>query len=421
MTKKAVSEASRLAAIAAITAAFAAAAPAANAESRAVFADCEEWVGFETVALERVRHHVPARYRLLYEEVGKASLFLRAWRCRSVSVDGGSAHSAVGSAVGVEVHPPDGTGDLNFYWLEGVTNSRQVHAWLAGGAALETRHAGGLAFDWQVPPFPLQSPFRYRAPSPSPSPFTLSGTGGGGSPQILPSGINWWQDTPPGRVKLATPPHRFRLGVGQGAIEVEPGSQLAEILGPGTHELDVVFTDAWDRVSTTKAVVGPSDRAQCAAATPHVVVPECLDHVERARHATRRYQDPAVALREGFVSFECADGADASPPEEGAMGEHWLNPERLDDRIELERPEILLYIPTASGKRLVGVEWLIDKDLSPSGPPRLFGRAFDGPMPGHDALQQTHYDLHAWLWEDNPDGLFDHYNPRLSCEPGGSP
>jgi hypothetical protein len=27
----------------------------------------------------------------------------------------------------------------------------------------------------------------------------------------------------------------------------------------------------------------------------------------------------------------------------------------------------------------------------------------------------VHYDLHVWLWEDNPSGLFAMFNPSLSC------
>jgi len=27
-----------------------------------------------------------------------------------------------------------------------------------------------------------------------------------------------------------------------------------------------------------------------------------------------------------------------------------------------------------------------------------------------------HYDLHAWIWEDNPKGVFAQYNPEVSCK-----
>jgi len=35
-------------------------------------------------------------------------------------------------------------------------------------------------------------------------------------------------------------------------------------------------------------------------------------------------------------------------------------------------------------------------------------------MPGHDAMP-VHYDLHVWVAERNPSGLFAPFNPTLSC------
>jgi hypothetical protein len=60
------------------------------------------------------------------------------------------------------------------------------------------------------------------------------------------------------------------------------------------------------------------------------------------------------------------------------------------------------------------------------------GRAFNGPMQGHNLVQAWdfdlhltpqpwHYDLHVWLWEENPDGIFAQYNRRVSCKRGIAP
>jgi hypothetical protein len=29
----------------------------------------------------------------------------------------------------------------------------------------------------------------------------------------------------------------------------------------------------------------------------------------------------------------------------------------------------------------------------------------------------VHYDLHVWLWHENPSGMFERVNPDLSCPP----
>ena len=47
--------------------------------------------------------------------------------------------------------------------------------------------------------------------------------------------------------------------------------------------------------------------------------------------------------------------------------------------------------------------------------PKLFGQVFDGPMAGHNPTGPWHWDLHVWLWEYNPLGLFVPLNPAVSC------
>ena len=47
--------------------------------------------------------------------------------------------------------------------------------------------------------------------------------------------------------------------------------------------------------------------------------------------------------------------------------------------------------------------------------PSLFGRGFDGPMPGHNPSMPIHYDLHAWVLDTNPAGTLSQWNPTLHC------
>ena len=53
--------------------------------------------------------------------------------------------------------------------------------------------------------------------------------------------------------------------------------------------------------------------------------------------------------------------------------------------------------------------------------PQLFGRPFDGPMEGHHPLMPRdlhHYDLHVWLWKDNPAGCQpDQPEREVPCGP----
>lgn len=141
------------------------------------------------------------------------------------------------------------------------------------------------------------------------------------------------------------------------------------------------------------------------------------DDLQAAKAATARYHSLKQAEAAGYsgVGEPCV----ASPA--GVMGFHWVNgPLLADDAIDAARPEILLYVLKPNGKpELVGLEYWkrdVDQDLTTDGDrPSLFGQPFDGPMPGHTPTMPVHYDLHVWLWHDNPSGLFAPFNPDLSC------
>lgn len=133
--------------------------------------------------------------------------------------------------------------------------------------------------------------------------------------------------------------------------------------------------------------------------------------LEVVRQLTKRYHDVAVAVSDGFIQTD---------PCIPAMGLHYVNTERWDERLEPGRPEVILYAPTLDGgRRLVGAEWVVTDDdqnlATDHDRPHLFGHDFQGPMPGHVPGQPVHYDLHAYAWVDNPLGGFAPYNPRVQC------
>lgn len=129
------------------------------------------------------------------------------------------------------------------------------------------------------------------------------------------------------------------------------------------------------------------------------------------RRATEQYHDVQVALDDGFKNtHECV-------PE---MGIHFVHPSRMQDAVlDPERPEVLMYEPHESGDgstqyKLVGVEYFIAADQVDS-TPTLFDEEFQGPMTGHTPEEPEHYDLHAWVWRNNPDGVFVPHNPNVEC------
>ena len=69
-------------------------------------------------------------------------------------------------------------------------------------------------------------------------------------------------------------------------------------------------------------------------------------------------------------------------------------------------------------KSAAAAEWFVPLSPELKERPRLFEKPFDGPMEGHDPLMPQalhHYDLHVWLWKDNPAGMFAPTNPDVSC------
>ncbi len=128
-----------------------------------------------------------------------------------------------------------------------------------------------------------------------------------------------------------------------------------------------------------------------------------------ARQATAKYQNVNSAIADGYFStVECVE----SPF--GTMGIHYVNPALMDRVVDETQPEILLYAPTKNGFRLVGVEYFIPAACVSSAP-ELFGEDMDGPMSGHGPGQPEHYDLHVWLWQANPNGIFEEWHPNINC------
>ncbi len=142
------------------------------------------------------------------------------------------------------------------------------------------------------------------------------------------------------------------------------------------------------------------------------------DELQALKAATARYHAFEQAQAAGYT---IAGEPCVAAPGLGAMGIHAVNATLMGDpAINPTQPEIILYLPNANGQlELIGVEYFkVDADqnlATDADRPSLFGQPFDGPMPGHNPTMPIHYDLHVWLWADNPAGLFPPFNPNLSC------
>jgi len=151
--------------------------------------------------------------------------------------------------------------------------------------------------------------------------------------------------------------------------------------------------------------------------------------LEYVRTVLNKYQDPMAAVRDGYLStVACIDyptahqegmGHDTTMDyKPGGMGIHFLNLGAIAPTLDSLKPQVLIYEPVGDHLQLAGAEWFVPKQLAPQGPPTIFGQRLAGPMEGHEPImpaQMYHYDLHVWLWKDNPNGLFSPTNSALKC------
>ena len=167
--------------------------------------------------------------------------------------------------------------------------------------------------------------------------------------------------------------------------------------------------------------------------------------IEAIRRSTEKYGDVKVALAEGYVpdpTGMCMTAeAEGGPRQLGGMGIHYFRPDLLgmsatEPRVngngthtDFTRPAVLLYEPQQDGAlRLVGIENLVWADAwrkaGNTAPPEFHGQQYyyrhDNPATELDEAHgfEPHYELHFWLYRDNPSGAFMQFNPAVTCPPG---
>ena len=145
--------------------------------------------------------------------------------------------------------------------------------------------------------------------------------------------------------------------------------------------------------------------------------------IDAMREALAKYKDPYVAVRDLYLStVGCVHYDGMKMPghmeyPKGAMGVHFVNL-TVQGPLDPKKPNVLIYEPVGDKLELVAAEWLVPVTVAKERPV-LLGQPFQGPMEGHEPLipqEFVHYDLHAWLFKDNPNGMFSPTNPDITCD-----
>ncbi len=141
----------------------------------------------------------------------------------------------------------------------------------------------------------------------------------------------------------------------------------------------------------------------------------------QTRKATSPFTDLQAALAANYVKFPDLAGDCVAQPGQGGMGIHYLNASLLDAELDPRRPEMLVYRTTPTGgHELVALEYVVFApvwDALHAQPPVLFGHPLHlVRTPNRYGTTMPLYELHVWLWEHNPNGLFNDWNPSVSCD-----
>jgi hypothetical protein len=136
-----------------------------------------------------------------------------------------------------------------------------------------------------------------------------------------------------------------------------------------------------------------------------------LAHV---RQATAQFHRIEVAQAAGYDLVPDLDYC-FNNPGVGGMGYHYINLELLNDpALDPLQPEAMVYVPGPRGKLKLGaVEYIVLAAAWDAAghtePPEVLGH--------HLHLNQDLgvYVLHVWLWKHNPAGIFEDWNPNISC------
>jgi len=168
-----------------------------------------------------------------------AAIVVRATRCASAQVNGGAGVPTIISQIGIEIVPPDGTGDINNFTLIYVTDNAQL--------ALAFRLVGlpavfdpSIAYEFTFDSTSKSGELYVEAGGASLPAYFLTGT------ETDPSGggfdfkANWWFQGFAGVIKQASDFPNIAFGPANVSLHTSRESVLGKLIG-GNSDADFHF------------------------------------------------------------------------------------------------------------------------------------------------------------------------------------
>lgn len=137
------------------------------------------------------------------------------------------------------------------------------------------------------------------------------------------------------------------------------------------------------------------------------------DELAQVRAATAKFHQPNAAYAAGYTLVPGLDFC-FNNPGVGGMGVHLIKTSNLDLTVNALEPEAMVYQPGPNGQfQLVAVEYIVPAApwdaAGNTQPPSVLGQTF------HLNPALGVYILHAWIFRENPLGIFQDWNPKVSC------
>jgi len=141
--------------------------------------------------------------------------------------------------------------------------------------------------------------------------------------------------------------------------------------------------------------------------------------VAQVRAATAKFHDVEAAKAAGYSLLRDAAGIaciDNLPV--GTMGIHYVKGSLVGDGvIDPLNPEALVYEPKpGGGLKLVALEYVeIQAAWHGANVPRVLGHDLRPVGAGNRYGLPPFFQRHAWIWSNNPLGMFEEWNNKVSC------
>jgi hypothetical protein len=136
--------------------------------------------------------------------------------------------------------------------------------------------------------------------------------------------------------------------------------------------------------------------------------PQTLLELQQAKAATAKYQN----IENAFADNYGKDPVVILPN----MGYHFLKAELVSPVFDLRKPAILVYNKKDNGNfELVAVEYAVPMSSLPL---HVAPEGFTGnnDVWNENTLNTGWWTLHAWVWANNPDGVFMPMNPLVNVQ-----